>query len=198
MLIKSIDIQFISEVVATITGLLGVWLTSRQIIWCWPVALINVLLSLYVFYVAKLYQDALLQVFYLVMTLYGWYSWLYGGSNHSKLKVSKLKQKWLITYLISGTLLMLGSGYLFSKYTDAAIPYWDASSLVFGIIGTIWMTRKWVEHWLLWIVLDIICTGIFFYKELYFFTAQYFIFSILAFYGWIEWNKELKASKIEY
>ena len=193
----TINIQLVSEIIATVTGLAGVWLTSRQIIWCWPVALINVVLSFYVFFVEQLYQDALLQAFYFVMTLYGWYNWLYGGENHSKLGVTNISRLWLAIYLVSGTILMFLSGFLFKKYTHAAVPYWDAASLIWGIIGTIWMTRKWIEHWLLWVVIDIICTGIYIYKGLYFFTAQYFIFTLLAVYGFIAWNKDLKSQKAQ-
>ena len=182
--------QQTSEIIATITGLLGVWLTSRQHIACWPVALVSIVFSLFVFYSERLYQDAILQIFYLVMTLYGWYNWLYGGKNHSRLEVSRMARSTLVAYLVGGGLAMAASGYWFAQNTDAILPYWDAISLVGGIIGTVWMARKWIEHWLLWIVIDTICTGIYFSRNLYFFTFQYFVFTLLALYGWHTWKKE--------
>lgn len=187
--------QQTSEIIATITGLLGVWLTSRQHIACWPVALVSIVFSLFVFYSERLYQDAILQIFYLVMTLYGWYNWLYGGKNHSRLEVSRMARSTLMAYLAGGGLAMAASGYWFAQNTDAILPYWDAISLVGGIIGTVWMARKWIEHWLLWIVIDAICTGIYFSRNLYFFTFQYAVFTLLAFYGWHAWNKELPSSR---
>lgn len=192
MLASELEMPKFLELVAAIAGLMGVWLTTKQIIWCWPVALINVILSFVVFYDEKLYQDAILQVFYFFMTLWGWYHWLYGGQNHAKPVVGSVSDKTLVLYLVTGFLLMLGSGFFFKNYTDADLPFWDAASLVWGIIGTIWMIKKWIESWVIWITIDIICTGIFLYKGLYFFTIQYFIFSILAIYGWVEWNKDLK------
>lgn len=186
--------QQTSEIIATIAGLLGVWLTSRQHIACWPVALVSIVFSLFVFYSERLYQDAVLQVFYLVMTLYGWYNWLYGGKNHTRLHVSRMEHPTRYAYLAGGGVAILASGYWFSQNTDAVLPYWDAISLIGGIIGTVWMTRKWIEHWILWVVIDVVCTGIYFSRNLYFFTFQYFIFTLLALYGWHTWKKELSPT----
>lgn len=184
-------LQPLSEIIAAITGLLGVWLTSRQHIACWPVALVSIVFSLFVFYSERLYQDAILQVFYLLMTFYGWYNWRYGGKNDSPLQVTRMSRYTLTSYLMAGAVAALASGYWFSEHSDAVLPYWDALSLIGGIIGTVWMARKWIEHWLLWVVIDILCTGIYFSRSLYFFTIQYFIFTLLAIYGWYCWKKEL-------
>ena len=189
--------QQTSEIIATIAGLMGVWLTSRQHIACWPVALISIVFSFVVFYSERLYQDALLQVFYLVMALYGWYHWLYGGKNHSRLTVSRMERPTLYAYWGGGGVAMLASGYWFAQYTDAVLPYWDAISLVGGIIGTVWMARKWREHWILWVVIDVVCTGIYFSRGLYFFTFQYAVFTLLALYGWHTWKKELSTTTME-
>lgn len=110
------------ELIAVITGILGVWLTTKQIIWCWPIALISVVLYIYIFFNVKLYADFGLQIFYFVMTLYGWYNWLYGGKNHDHLVVSRLKKAHAIIYFIIGFVAMLSIGYLLKRYTDAALP----------------------------------------------------------------------------
>lgn len=183
------------EFIAALLGIFGVWLTTKQNIWCWFVGLLNVILSLYVFFVSKLYADVVLQVFYLVMTVYGWYNWLYGGKNKTELKVSRIKRRTMILLCIISAVFISGAGYLFSNYTDAALPYWDATVAVWGVIGTYVQAKKFIESWIIWMLTDLLCTGIYFYKGLYAFTALYFIFIILSVYGYIEWNKDLKKAE---
>lgn len=180
------------EVVGVVFGILGVWLTTKQIIWCWPVALINVLLYIYIFFTAKLYADFGLQIFYFVMTIYGWYNWKFGGKEHSILKVSRAGKKRISIYILIGTLSFLTSGFLLEKYTDAAYPYWDSFVSVWGIIGTFMLARKQIENWIVWIIIDLNCMGIYFFKELYPTVALYFIFTILAFIGYYKWKKDLR------
>lgn len=184
------------EIIGVIFGILGVWLTTRQIIWCWPVALVNVLLYIYIFFIAKLYADFGLQIFYLAMTLYGWYNWKYGGKNNTELKVSRAGIKIIIIYLIIGTLSFLVIGYVLNNYTDAAYPYWDSLVGVWGIIGTYMQARKQIENWIVWIIIDLNCVGIYFCKELYPTVALYFIFTILAVIGYYKWRKDLKKISV--
>ena len=185
------------EFIAVIAGIIGVYLTARLIIWCWPVAIINVLLSAYIFYHSKLYQDSLLQVFYLVMAVYGWYNWMHGGKNKTALKISRLRFKWIIIWLFTGSVCIFLFGYIFGNYTDASLPYWDASTTVWGIIGTFLMASKKIENWIVWIIIDILNAGIYYYKELYGFSILYLVFTILAVYGLINWYQELKLQKQE-
>jgi nicotinamide mononucleotide transporter len=184
------------EVIAAILGVIGVWLTAKQKIWCWPVGLLNVILSLYVFFVTKLYADVVLQIFYLVMTIYGWYNWRFGGKNNTELKVSQIRSKLMFTLVLISVIFIVFTGYLFSKYTDAALPYWDATVAVWGVIGTYVQAKKMIENWIIWILNDLLCTGIYLYKHLYAFTALYFIFVLLAVYGYMEWKKDLKKIKL--
>jgi nicotinamide mononucleotide transporter len=180
------------ELIAAVLGIVGVWLTTRQIIWCWPVGLLNVILSILVFFNSKLYADVTLQVFYLAMTLFGWYNWLWGGASKNHLPVRKILKQEFVIMLLSGIIFSFVVGYLFSEYTDAALPYIDSFVAVWGVIATYAMAKKIVANWIMWIIIDTICVGIYFYKELYAFTVLYFVFVVLAVYGLIEWKKELR------
>ncbi|MFC2101126.1 nicotinamide riboside transporter PnuC [Bacteroidota bacterium] len=175
------------EFIAVISGIIGVYLTAKQIIWCWPVAIVSVVLSLYVFFVAKLYQDSILQLFYLGMSFYGWYNWLHGGTKKAELKVNWIRLNHALFLILIGFLSIIIFGYLFQNYTDAALPYWDATTTVWGIIGTYMMAKKMIDNWIVWIIIDLLNVGIYFYKELYGFTVLYFIFTLLAIYGLREW-----------
>jgi nicotinamide mononucleotide transporter len=180
------------EIIAAVLGVAGVWLTTKQIIWCWPVGLLNVILSIIVFFNSKLYADVTLQIFYLIMTLYGWYNWLWGGISKNHLPVRKIVKQEIVIMLLAGIIFSFVVGFLFSEYTDAALPYIDSFVAVWGVIATYAMAKKITENWIMWIIIDAVCVGIYFYKELYAFTALYFVFVVLAVYGLIEWKKELR------
>jgi nicotinamide mononucleotide transporter len=182
------------EIIAALLGIVGVYLTIRQSIWCWPVGLINVLLSLVVFFTSKLYADVVLQIFYLVMTLYGWWFWIYGGEKKFEVPIRKLHRQEFYILLLLGSSFSAMVGFAFARYTDAAFPYWDSALMVWGIIATWAMAKKIIEHWLMWIIIDLNCTALYFCKQLYAFSPLYFIFTVLAIYGYFTWKKELKLS----
>ncbi|MEI6123452.1 MAG: nicotinamide riboside transporter PnuC [Bacteroidota bacterium] len=184
------------EIIASLLGIAGVFLTARQNIWCWPIGLVNVILSLYVFFVSKLYADVVLQVFYLVMTLYGWYFWVFGGVKKYELPIRRLVKNELIMMLLFGFGISFGLGWLFATYTDAAFPYWDSLVTVWGIIATYAMAKKILEHWIMWMLIDLNCTAIYFCKQLYAFSPLYFIFTLLAIYGYLKWRKNFKQQNI--
>lgn len=101
------------EFIAAIISIIGVWLTTKQILWCWPVSLLGLILSLYVFFNTQLYLQATLQIFYIVIAVYGWFNWKRGEKNDIKLIISRLKIKAGLMYLGTGIVLTLIVGYLF-------------------------------------------------------------------------------------
>lgn len=181
------------EIIASVLGIMGVYLTIRQSIWCWPVGLINVILSLIVFFTSKLYADVVLQIFYVAMTLYGWWNWIYGGEKKFELPIRNIFRSELIFMLIIGFTSSALVGYMFANFTDASYPYWDSMLMVWGIIATYAMAKKIIEHWIMWIIIDLNCTILYFCKSLYAFAPLYFIFTILAFYGYKKWEENLKS-----
>ncbi|HFB66018.1 MAG TPA: nicotinamide riboside transporter PnuC [Aeromonadales bacterium] len=186
----------IIEAVAVIFGLAAVWLNVRQNIWGWPAGLVQVVLYIFVFYEAKLYSDLILSVIYIFLQLYGWYSWLYGGEKHSKLKVSCLSPSlisfWIVV-CISGTLMW---GYFMQNNTDAALPYPDAFTTVASLIAQYLMTRKKLESWILWVIVDVVAISVYFIKGLYLTTGLYSVFLIMSVFGYLLWKKSLEEEKV--
>ena len=178
------------EITGSVLGLVGVWLEAKQNIWCWPVGLLNVIISMWVFFFSKLYADVILQVFYLVITIYGWYFWVFGGQKKYEVPIRKLFRKEFIVMLILGFGLTGVLGYFLRNYTDAAFPYWDSLVTVWGVIATYAMAKKIMEHWLMWIVINLNCTAIYFFKHLFAFSPLYFIFTLLSVYGYLKWKKD--------
>lgn len=181
------------EVTAAILGLVSVALTVRQNIWCWPTGLAMVALYTVVFFWAKLYADAGLQVVYFVLQIYGWYQWTRGGKNHTNLEVTQITLRValrLAGLAVAGTALM---GYVLATRTDAALPYWDSTATVLSLIAQWMLAKKLIENWPLWITVDVLSIGIYTAKQLYPTTALYAAFLVLAAFGWIEWRKSLRS-----
>jgi nicotinamide mononucleotide transporter len=175
------------ELTAALLGLACVWLTARQHIACWPVGLLMVTLYAYIFYEAKLYSDALLQVVYIGMQIYGWWAWLYGGRSQTALGVTRLSWQQAVIWVVALGFGVLVLGSTMAAKTDAAFPYVDAFATVASLIAQWWLGRKILESWLLWIVVDIVSVGLYFAKSLYPTAILYVIFLGLAAWGWKQW-----------
>jgi nicotinamide mononucleotide transporter len=144
-----------------------------------------------VFFEAKLYADAGLQIIYFVLQIYGWYEWLHGGRHRGKLDITRIHLRLgavLVVIAATATALM---GYLLATRTDAALPYWDSTATVLSLIAQWMLARKIIENWLVWITVDLLSIGIYAAKALYPTMALYAAFLALAGFGWIEWRKSL-------
>jgi nicotinamide mononucleotide transporter len=183
------------EAIAVVFGVLCVWLTVRQNIWCWPTGLVQVLLYIIIFYQVKLYSDLILHVIYVGMQIYGWYHWLHGGKAHGKLPVSKLTSIGRLIWtavVIAGTLMW---GYLMASLTNASVPYGDAFTTVASLVAQWLMARKRLESWIFWICVDIAAIGIYLYKGLFLTSGLYTVFLVLATTGLFAWRKSLRQEK---
>ncbi|MFO7842785.1 MAG: nicotinamide riboside transporter PnuC [Bacteroidales bacterium] len=184
------------ELFGAIFGLLYIVLSIKQNIWCWPVGLITSALYIYVFFVTKFYADMGLQVYYLVVSIYGWYFWMFGGKSNKAddLKISNVKYP-LTIYLILATVILFGIiAFILVNFTDSEIPYWDAFTTAGSFVATWMLARKIIEHWLIWIVVDAVSLGLYIYKGLYATVILFAVYTILAVTGYMEWKKELKKS----
>ena len=176
------------EIFGLCTGTLSIGLLIKQNIWTWPVGIAYTIASLYVFFMARLYADFILHIFFLIMGFYGWYYWLRGKNRHdSELPVSKESRKTLAYSIIICFLAINFSGNLFSTYTDADLPYLDNTTSVLRIVAIWLQSRKKIESWIFWLIIDVLSAGIYFYKELYFYCLLYSIYIIMALLGYIAW-----------
>ena len=182
------------ELFAAIITAYSVWLTARENIWCWPTGVVSVVMYFWIFWQAKLYANAWLQALYLVLCIIGWYAWLHGGPRHGELRVSRTPAIAWIVIVISATVLAVVSAWLMKKYTKASMPYADAATTWFSVAAEFMTTRKWIENWLLWIVIDGVTTWMLLAQKLYASAALYAAFLVLALIGWIEWKKSLVRS----
>jgi len=179
------------EVLAVVFGIVSVYLSTREHIWSWPTALVNVGLYFVVFYEAKLYADMGLQVVYFGLSLYGWYEWLYGGANRTELHVSRTSRPLGVRLLTIGIVCAAVLGTLLARFTDAALPYVDSATTSTSLVAQWMMTRKILENWAVWMAVDVVYVGMFIYKHLYLTAGLYTVFFVLAAMGYVQWKRSL-------
>ena len=179
------------EVLAVIFGIVSVYLSTREHIWSWPTALVNVALYFVVFFEAKLYADMGLQVVYFGLSLYGWYEWLYGGENRTELHVSRTSRSLGVRLLVIGVASAAILGTMLARFTDAALPYLDSATTSTSLVAQWMMTRKILENWIVWAVVDVVYVGMFIFKKLYLTAGLYAVFLVLAIMGYVQWKRSL-------
>ncbi len=176
------------EIAAVVFGIVSVWLSTREHIASWPTAIVNVSLYFLVFRDAKLYADMGLQVIYLVLSIYGWYEWKFGGTGRTELPVSRTSRRTALTLLPLGLLGAVVLGTILDRSTDAALPWVDSAAAVTSLCAQWMMTRKLLENWLVWIAVDVVYVAMFIFKGLYLTAGLYAVFLVLAVSGYIEWR----------
>jgi len=185
------------EIIGFIFGIAGIWLTIKENIWCFPVGLINVIVSLVLFYQQKLYSDAIQQFVYIILLSYGWYKWISRKIETEELKISFSSEKLLIVLFLICIFFSATAGVIFKNYTDASLPYWDATATALSFTAQWMIAKKKIENWILWMVVNIMYIGIYIYKDLFLYAFLFFIYLILAIQGWIKWRKTYKNKKVK-
>ena len=177
------------EILAVVFGIVSVYLSTREHIWSWPTALVNVSLYFIVFLEAKLYADMGLQVVYFALSLYGWYEWLYGGEHRTELHVSRVTRSLGVRLAVIGVVSAALIGTLLARFTDAAIPYLDSATTSTSLVAQWMMTRKILENWAVWVAVDVVYIGMFIFKQLYLTAGLYAVFLVLAVMGFRRWKR---------
>jgi len=176
------------ELTGAVTAALGIWLTTRRLLICWPITLVSIFIYMVVFYRAGLLSDALLQVFFVVFTIYGWWHWWRGVREEGEVRVVPLPLRDLAIALALGVVGSFALGSL-ARRLHAALPYLDAMLMSYSLVATWWQARKHIANWWLWIAVDAIYVGEYIYKELWATALLYAAFVPLAVLGLRDWRR---------
>ena len=183
------------ELLGAILGIAYIVLSIRQNIWTWPVGLATSILYVWVFLVSKLYADMSLQMYYVFISIYGWYEWIRGNqtSHTDPLKISRLQRRLGVILSVVTFLIFLLIWYILETFTDSQVPFADALATSLSIVATWMLARKILEHWIIWIFVDTFSVGLFWYKNLMPTVLLFVVYAIMAVIGYLEWKKEVKA-----
>jgi nicotinamide mononucleotide transporter len=185
------------ELLGAILGIAYVFFSIRQNILTWPIGLLTSILYVWVFLVSKLYADMGLQLYYVFISIYGWYEWLHGNKSNKEaiLKISRLTSKLGFLLLLFSILIFFLIWFVLDKYTDSPVPVADALSTALSLVATWMLARKILEHWLVWILVDAFSIGLFWYKDLHPTVFLFVVYTVMAVIGFIEWKKEFVELK---
>lgn len=177
------------EVTGVVLSVVYLLLSIRQNIYLWPVGLLSAVMYIIVFYEAKFYADMGLNGYYFVISIYGWINW--SGANRKKeteLPVVRAGTRRAISLTGIAILLFFILGFLLDHYTDSPIPYWDALTTSGSIVATWMLTKKILEHWIIWIFVDLVSMGLYVYRGLYPTVILFGIYTVMAVVGYTQWR----------
>ncbi len=194
--IFSYSVSYI-EFTGSVAGIIAVWLAAKSKILTWPVGLINIILFFLIFWQVELYSDVFLQVYYFCISIYGWHNWKKEKELNAPIKLLKTSSKFLLMGTIFIATVFLGFAVsnlhvmipnVFQK--PASFPYIDSFLAISSIIANTLMAQRFIENWILWIIVNVISVVVYFLKDIIFVSMEYFVFLILAIYGFYYWKKE--------
>ncbi len=189
--IESLNVMTTYEAIAMILAIAYIVLAIKQSLWCWPAAFVSTLIYTILFYDVSLLMDSALNAYYLIMAVYGWYSWKFGGKlEQQELEVSTFGLSKNIQIIIVLSIISLGFGYVMANYTSADFAYVDSFTTVFAVFSTYMLAKKIIENWIYWIVIDIVSIYIYIQKGLNLTAVLFMIYTILAFVAYQNWKKE--------
>ena len=178
------------EVLGVVVSVLYLWFSIRQNILLWPTGIISALLYMVVFFQSKFYADMGLNGYYFFISIYGWFLWRKGdGDKDHRRPVSRINRRLVLILVPVTILIFLGIGVILDRYTDSPIPYWDALTTAMSFTATWMLARKILEHWILWIIVDVISMCLYLYRGLYPTMILFAIYTIMAVVGYREWKK---------
>ncbi len=179
------------EGIAVFFGLVTVWYSKQEHIWVYPTGIISVLIYVYITFQHKLYADMGINGYYFVMSIYGWYHWTNtGDKTKMQIPISRNSRK---ENLIALSIMVVSFiAIRFSlDFTDSDVPGLDSFTTATAITGMWLMARKKMEHWIAWIITDIVAVPLYLYKGLPLTSFQFLIFTILATWGYFSWKKKI-------
>jgi nicotinamide mononucleotide transporter len=182
------------EILSVAFALAYLVLAMRQSLWCWPAALISVALATVVFFNARLYMESGLQVFYLVMAVYGWQQWDRGGAGHAGVEVHRWRPLRHIVTIVLVLLISAGFGWWLT-HTAAAFPDVDSFTTVAAIVTTFMVTRKVLENWIYWFVIDSILVYVCLVRGLNWYAGLYAVYLVLVVIGFRSWWRSFDVQR---
>lgn len=186
--------DLIREVLGFVVGLLYLWWEYHANPKVWLAALVMPAISMWIYFSKGLYADFAINIYYLLIAVYGFIVWTRGGKKKDKPKkrITRITIAQLAGCSLVSVALWVLIWWMLITFTDSTVPVADAFTTALSIVGLWMMAQKIAEQWLVWLVVDIVCTGLYFYKGIPFYAILYFIYSVIAVVGYKKWLQIMK------
>lgn len=195
-LLSLLALSSTAELIAVAMAVAYVILAIRQSLWCWPAAVISASIYTVLFFQGRLYMETLLQVFYVVMAVYGYWSWRFSRAvkhaQTNQLPISSKPWQWHLQWGLALLPLSLAIAWLLQRYTNADFAYLDSITTVFSFFATFLVARKLLENWLYWIVIDLLYVGLFWFKGFHATSILFAVYTVMATVGYFKWRHALQ------
>ena len=168
------------EIFGTFIGIIYLWLEYRASIYLWLAGIIMPAIYIFVYYDAGLYADFGINIYYLIAAIYGWFFWMWGHGEKKSLPIIHTPWKCYLPLFLVFIVSFVGIARILIEYTDSNVPWLDSFTTALSIVGMWMLARKYIEQWFAWIYI---------YKDLYFTSALYGLYSIIAIFGYFKWKK---------
>lgn len=187
------------ELTGTIVGLIYLWLEYKASIYLWAASIVMPAIYIFVYYKAGLYADFGINIYFLLASVYGWIAWKYGknrpkqDNSSNAAGITQINRNMLArataVFLVCFAIIAI----VLREFTDSNVPYLDSFTTALSIIALWMLSRKYIEQWLAWILVDIVSAGLYIYKELYLTAGLYALYTAIAFLGYLNWKKLMNS-----
>ena len=181
------------EAFAVFLAIAYLLLAVRENILCWYCALFSTAIYIFLFWNVSLLMESALNVYYLLMAVYGWYQWKYGGTKKSGIPIQKLGLQKNGIIILSILIITLLSGWLLARHTSAAWPYVDSFTTWGSVVTTVMVAKKVLENWLYWLVIDGISIPLYIDRGLYMTAILFMVYIVIVIFGYLNWRRRMLA-----
>ena len=177
------------EFVGLVIGLVYLYLEYKANIWLWPVGVVMPLVYIVIFYESKFYADMGIYIYYFFASIYGWYIWSKSTKKADEVLISHLPHRYLGKLAVIFLVIFAAITFVLIRFTDSPVPYGDSFTTTLSILAMWMLAHKYIEQWLLWIVVNVVSTGLYFWKGLDTTAVLFVVYSIIPIFGYIKWKK---------
>ena len=184
------------EILGVITGVIYLWLEYRASIYLWITGIIMPAIYVFVYYEAGLYADFGINIYYLLIALYGWFVWKTGftllgkkRTTEQELPISRTPRSAWLWVTAAYIIAQLFIAWLLINYTDSTVPWADSFTTALSIVGMWMLARKYIEQWWVWCIVDVASSALYIYKGLNFTAALYAVYAIISIFGYYKWKR---------
>ena len=191
------ELKLLLQIVGVTLGFLYLWLEYRANIWVWVVGAIMPLVHGLLYLHSGIYADAAMQLYYVLAGLYGLIVWRRKKGDRVEVEIQHTPIKWVLSLVATYAVLHVVIYFVLTEYTDSRVPMFDSMSTALSIVAMWMLSRKLVEQWLVWLVVDAISVGLYLYKGIPITGCLYLVYCILAVVGYLRWLREARKCSCE-
>ena len=177
------------DIVTTVLGLAYILLEYRASVWMWLVGFLMQALGIALYYQKGLYADCVMEFYYLAMTVYGYWKWVHGSPLKEGLPIRHFPKRMILTWVLLTAYIWAVIYWMLITFTNSNVPVADSFTTALSIVGIWALAHKYLEQWFIWIVVDVVTSILYFYKDIPFKASLYALYVVIAVMGWFKWRQ---------